>query len=150
MSTPAAVRGTFSDFRLIKGRKVAQLVVELPIEEADEALRVLGGLPQPASERWLALAPLNITSIKPKEKRHFEDLKVAMQAGIRCGEPAFWRFLSEISKTYSPVDSEEQAANSVRDYCHVSSRSALNLDPKAAALWRQLEDQYQVWLRVPA
>jgi hypothetical protein len=30
---PAAVKATFSDFRLIKGRKQAQLVLEIPIEE---------------------------------------------------------------------------------------------------------------------
>jgi hypothetical protein len=141
-----AIRGCFSDFRLIRGRKVCQLVVELPIEEADEALRVLGGLPQPASERWLALAPLNITSIKPKEKQRFEDLKSAMQAGIRCGEPAFWRFLDELG---GDVASEEAAAIWVRAYCGVSSRSALNLDPKAAAKWQELDARYMLWLREP-
>jgi hypothetical protein len=95
MSDPAAIRGTFADFRLIKGRKVAQMVVEIPIEEADAALATLGGLPQPAAERWVALAALNVTSIKPQEKRRFEDLKSAMQAGIRCADPPFWKFLTE-------------------------------------------------------
>jgi hypothetical protein len=149
MTAPAAIRGTFADFRLIKGRKVAQLVCEIPIEEADEALRVLGGLPQPASERWLALAPLNITSIKPKEKQRFEDLKAAMQAGIRCGEPAFWRFIGENFTFRKAPTSEEDAAQFVRAYCCVSSRSALNLDPKAAAKWQELDARYSVWLRAP-
>jgi hypothetical protein len=44
---PAATQGTFSDFRLIKGRKVCQIVIEVPIEQADQALAALGGLPQP-------------------------------------------------------------------------------------------------------
>jgi hypothetical protein len=49
---PAAVKATFSDFRLIKGRKQAQLVLEIPIEEADRALAALGGIPQPQSDHW--------------------------------------------------------------------------------------------------
>lgn len=145
MSAPAAIRGTFSDFRLIKGRKCAQIICEIPIEEADAALSVLGGIPQPASERWIALAPLNITSIKPaQEKRRYENLKSAMQAGIRCGEPAFWKFLTELGRL---AQNEEQAANIVRDHCGVSSRSALNLDPKAAAKWQELDARYSNWLR---
>jgi hypothetical protein len=147
MSGPAAIRGTFADFRLIKSRKVAQLVVELPIEEADAALATLGGLPQPAAERWVALAALNVTSIKPQEKRRFEELKSAMQAGIRCGEPAFWRFLNE--EFGREIFDEQEAANFVRQRCGVSSRSALNLDPKAAAKWQELDARYMLWLREP-
>jgi hypothetical protein len=148
LSSPAAIRGTFSDFRLIKGRKCAQIICEIPIEEADAALSVLGGIPQPASERWIALAPLNIASIKPtQEKRRFEELKSAMQAGIRCNEPAFWRYLTE-QLDYYAID-EETAAQSVRDYCCVQSRSALNLDPQAAAKWQELDARYSVWLKAP-
>jgi hypothetical protein len=127
MDSPAAIRGTFSDFRLIKGRKCAQIICEIPIEEADAALSVLGGIPQPASERWIALAPLNITSIKPaQEKRRFENLsplcKRASDAMSLC---YFWR------------------------YCGVPSRSNLNLDPKAAAKWQELDARYMLWLREP-
>jgi hypothetical protein len=143
---PAAIRGCFADFRLIKGRKVAQLVIELPIEEADAALATLGGLPQPAAERWVAIAALNVTSIKPQEKRRFEELKSAMQAGIRCGEPVFWRFLGE---QFGVDRGEEAAASFVRAFCDVGSRSALNLDPKAAAKWQELDARYLLWLREP-
>jgi hypothetical protein len=145
----AAIRGTFSDFRLIKGRKCAQVIVEIPIEEADAALSVLGGIPQPASERWIALAPLNVTSIKPqKERRRYEDLKSAMQAGIRCTEPAFWRFINECHPAWN-TRCEEHAADFVRDFCRVGSRSSLNLDPRAAAKWQELDAAYMLWLREP-
>jgi hypothetical protein len=147
MSDPAAIRGCFADFRLIKSRKVAQLVIELPIEEADAALATLGGLPQPAAERWVALAALNVTSIKPQEKRRFEDLKSAMQAGIRCGEPAFRKFLNEQFRY--DASSENDAAEAVREICGVASRSALNLDPVAAAKWQGLDARYVLWLREP-
>lgn len=53
-----AISATFSDFRIVKGRKVAQLIFETPLEAADEALRMLGGLPRPDAERWVGIAPL--------------------------------------------------------------------------------------------
>lgn len=146
MSAPAAIRGTFSDFRLVKSRSVAQLVVEIKIEEADAALATLGGLPQPASERWVALAALNVTSIKPKERQRWADLKAAAQAGTRCGEPAFQKFLQSINYE---VRNSDEAAEAVRHYCNVDSRRQLNLDPVAADAWRELERAFQVWMKAP-
>ena len=52
-----AIRATYSDVKLVKTRKVFQLIFEVPIEDADNALRVLGGLPRPAAERWVGIAP---------------------------------------------------------------------------------------------
>lgn len=49
---------SFSDFKLIKGRKVCQLVCEVPLEQADAALAALGGLPNPHAERWVGIVPL--------------------------------------------------------------------------------------------
>jgi len=148
---PAAIRGTFADFRLIKGRKVAQMVIELPIEEADAALATLGGLPQPASERWVAIARLNGSAEeKSPEQRRWEDLKLSMQAGIRCAEVAFWRFLSWEFPDWGPVSSEDEAAMVVRVFCKIDSRKQLNLDASAAEKWRDLEASYQAWLRAPA
>lgn len=147
MSAPAAIKGTFADFRLIKGRKVAQLVIELPIEEADAALATLGGLPQPAAERWVAIAALNVTSIKPQEKRRYDDLRAAMQAAIRCSDPSFWRFLDE--EIAPGVKNDSEAAIVVRAHCGVDSRSALNDNPIAATRWRQLDGRYRAWMRAP-
>jgi hypothetical protein len=93
---PAAIKATFSDFKLIRTRKLCQLVLEIPIEEADNALAALGGIPQPQSDHWVAVARLNGVAKpepEPKEKRRWEDLKLSMQASIRCGEPAFQKFV---------------------------------------------------------
>ncbi len=38
MSKPAAIDGRFADFKLIKTRSVCQLVVEVDITRADDAL----------------------------------------------------------------------------------------------------------------
>jgi hypothetical protein len=142
-----AIQATFADFRLIKGRKQAQLVLEIPIEEADKALAVLGGIPQPQSDCWVAVARLNGVAKpqpEPKEKQKWEDLKLSMQAGIRCEEPAFWRYCNDCGYN---VTNGETAANAVRELCDVDSRSGLNNNPEAAELWRDLDRSYQAWLK---
>lgn len=148
---PAAIQATFSDFRLVKGRKVAQLVLEIPLEQADAALSTLGGIPQPQSERWVALARLNghVSDSKPdKEKQRWEDLKLSMQAGIRCEEPTFWKFLESDMRGSGQIRNAEDAAAFVRRFCRVDSRSGLNADPSAALDWKGIEAQYQAWLKM--
>lgn len=145
---PAAIQATFADFRLIKGRKQAQLVLEIPIEEADNALAVLGGIPQPQSDCWVAVARLNGVAKptpEPKEKQKWEDLKLSMQAGIRCEEPGFWKYLQR--EHFCKVGNADDAAADVRYICGVDSRSGLNDNPEAAKRWRDLERSYQTWLK---
>jgi hypothetical protein len=147
---PAAIKATFSDFRLIKGRKQAQLILEIPIEQADNALDVLGGIPQPQSDCWVAVARLNGVATmepKPKEKRKWEDLNLAMQAGVRCNEVAFRKFLTERETSAFEARSVHDAEMMVRERCEVDSRKELNLDPEAAERWRQLDRSYQAWLK---
>ena len=59
-----AVLGTFADCKILKTRSVLQIIVEIPIEQADEALKALGGIPQPSEERWCGIA------LAPKERGH--------------------------------------------------------------------------------
>lgn len=58
MDNLAAIEAAYSDFKLIKGRKVVQLIFEVPLEKANEAFHVLGGMPNPTSEVWVAVARL--------------------------------------------------------------------------------------------
>jgi hypothetical protein len=148
---PAAIQASFADFRLIRSRKACQLIFEVPIEGANAALAALGGIPQPHAESWVGIARLNgVTKPEPepKGKQKWEDLKLSMQAGMRCEEPAFWKFLTESYPTYWQVNGEEQAADLVRLLCKVDSRRELNLDPEATAKWRDLDRSYQAWLKV--
>jgi hypothetical protein len=135
MSELAATQGTFADFRLIKGRKVCQIVIEVPIEQADQALAALGGLPQPATEAWVALARLEtkqrVVPLKP------ENTKLSLEAVMRCREALFQRYLG--------ASNEDEAAEAVRSFCGVSSRAGLNTDPEAASAWRTLDAQFLAW-----
>ena len=78
-------------------------------------------------------------------RRKFAELPPTAQAGIRCGEAAFWEFI----KRYLGFDERDLAidpAPYVRLICNVASRAEMNTNAEAAARWRDLEARYQVWL----
>lgn len=53
------IQATYSDLKVVKTRRVAQLIFEIPLEQFNEAMAVLGGAPLPDSEVWVAIARLN-------------------------------------------------------------------------------------------
>jgi hypothetical protein len=146
MNKPAAFRASFSDLKLVKTRQIAQLIFEIPLAEFDAAYDVLGGLPNPASEQWFAIAPLDLTKkhIDAKPQREWRDIQPSQQAGIRSSEPCFIAFLKEMH----PDDWHESqdAAACVRLICGVASRSELVTNQKARVIWHQLDSEYQAWL----
>jgi hypothetical protein len=139
---PAAIQGTFADFKLVKTRRTVQIVIEVPIEQADQALAALGGLPQPAEEKWVAIARLET---KAKVQPLKAETKLSLEAVMRCKDPQFWAFIKD--QWYRDIDNEEEAARWVRQFCQIDSRSSLNSDPVAASLWRDLEGRFLVWKR---
>lgn len=72
---------------------------------------------------------------EPKERRQWNELPPASQAGIRCAELGFRRFLG--------VETEDAAANEVRRRCEVQSRSELSTNERASAAWEMLDSEYQ-------
>jgi hypothetical protein len=169
MSAPAALPATFCGFRSVGSRKVVALTFEVPVEYSERALKMLGH-PDAVNPKWFAIALLDEKAaaqvqgavapalpkstpplVNTREKRNWNELPPATQAGIRCGEPAFHKFLyeanpplwEEVSKTYEPADA---AAAVVRRICGVSSRSQLSAGEGLAA-WQKLNDRYEVWMR---
>jgi len=94
MTDPAAITGTFADFKTIKTRSTAQLIIEIPIEDADRALLALGGVPQPGKEQNVAVARLQAPEEPVKERKDWNTLGRAAQAGILCSDERFWKYLS--------------------------------------------------------
>lgn len=166
----SAIAGTFADFKLIKTRSCAQIVIEVPIEQADAALKALGGLPRPAKERWVGIAPLEAApSVQDEEeglpphirrmfgddyvatseppRRQFHDLSATAQAGIKCADADFQRWLTETKvmprgQEGQPFDAQS-AADWVRRYCGIKSRSELDSNPRAAQAWKRLLGTYE-------
>jgi hypothetical protein len=156
MSQPAVFQGTFSDFRIVKGRKVVQIMVEVPSEQANAALAALGGLPDPANPAWVAVARLDAKQAEqPKqlaapERKKWEDMPPAQKAAIRCAEPEFWRFLGETickPRDWNAPTNSEEAAQVVRHLCQVDSRARLNVNAPAREAWLHLDSEYWAWQR---
>lgn len=141
-----AVLATFVDARSVKSRSVMQLVLELPIEQADAALKALGGWPRPAESRWVgvALAPKEREQAAKKERRDWPAVSPTEQAGIRCNEPTFWAYLNTLSFVVGL--NNEDAAEVVREICGVKSRKELNTVAAAGRRWTALEGSYQQYL----
>jgi hypothetical protein len=147
-----AFRATYSDFKLVKTRKVIQIVLEVPVEQANTVLDVLGGMPDPSCETWVGVAPLSPDAAKPQPaaqprpagaKRDWRDLSPQQQAGIRCEEPAFTTFLKE--ERSDDWHEAQDAAECVRLICGISSRAELETNHKARVVWFQLDNQFQAW-----
>src|SRR6266581_3120392 len=109
---PSAFKACYSDWKLIKTRGVVQVVMEVPLAEADAAYKVLGGMPDVSREQWFGVAALKLAQTekeampnpersKPIDarpqpnsapagaKRDWKELQPQQQAGIRCAEPPF-------------------------------------------------------------
>ena len=146
----SAIRATYSDVKLVKTRKVFQLIFEVPIEEADNALRVLGGMPRPDAEIWVGIAPITeeaATRAPDKPRKRMADLSRAQQAGILCNEPRFQQFAERVHYCVIPEAEEPAiiAAEFVRDFCEVTSRAELNSDKAAGLRWDNLRSEYDAW-----
>lgn len=164
---PAAFAAAFSDWKLIRTRSCVQLVFEVPLSSADAAYAALGGMPDPATERWFAIArlrkeaptqgtqeataqPRPVTDKPPVgAKRQFSDLPPAQQAGIVRAEPAFAKYLAEKVPAYWR-ECGDDAAECVRMYCGVASCSELGRNVQATAHWNELLLGYRLWMREPA
>lgn len=144
----AAISATFSDFRLVKGRKVAQLVFEVPLESADAALETLGGLPRPDREAHCGIARLAKKPETPSrpERTTGPIPTLAQRVAIKCQDADFRRFLLVTRGPSNAAEiSTSAAAEYVREQCGVSSRSEIVPGSEAARKWEALEAEYIAW-----
>lgn len=155
------ILATFSDLRIVKGRKVAQLVFEVALEQTDAALAILGGVPMPDRERWVGIAPVDESKITAgsasqpagslpppgdaeeaspaaKPKQRWDDMRRSQRAGIMCADPRFWEMMGS--------KNEEEAARTLRFECSVDSRAELddsaNTPPSALQAFDYIETEY--------
>ena len=91
--------------------------------------------------------PAKPEKVKPeKAPREWQALSPTTQAGIRCEELSFVKFLSE---NY-PTDWHESMhfpEECVRLICGVTSRKELETNHAAKVLWHQLDLHYQAWMK---
>lgn len=176
MTAPAAFQACFSDWKLIKGRKVVQVVLEIPIELADQAYNALGGMPDPGKSVWCAVARLDpraeaeptlalSTKSSPRQdsaahgpnsgfnsrdggRRPFASLPFPQQAALLCADPVFRAFLNE--EFNYRCDDEDSAAEALREKCKVASRKDLTTDTFGQRVFIELREQFAAWKLVAA
>lgn len=59
MDTFEPVKVDFANIRIVQTRNVLQLILEVPLEYADNIIGHLGGIPLPASPKRCALVRIN-------------------------------------------------------------------------------------------
>lgn len=169
--TAAAIAGSFADAKIVKTRSTLQLIIELPIEQADAALKALGGVPQPGREKPVAVALLDTDAITsgplaappaapthppeeihqaPAKQRQVGAATVAERAmrrcGILCGDREFQSWLRDKKLSQWPYDRErsleEWTVWAVRSLLGVSSRREMATSIRAREVWLMLEDEF--------
>lgn len=137
--TNALMQGTYSDFKVIKGRKVVQVVIEFPIEQA-EVVTSTFGIPQPHMEKWVAVALLKEEAVVRNENA----TKAIQEAGILGKDPRFGAWLRD-ERHMSEVDPEDHntIAEALRAILGIRSRSELSTDTEAMKVWHSLKSSYE-------
>lgn len=160
MSAPAAISGDFATYKHVQGRKMLQLVIEVPAEMASAVFAALG---TPGSGEAIPVALARLTAAASAEnegprtnRRMFSDIPLAQQAALRCQEAAFQMFLIETDRMPDgPVgaDGVDRAAYSVRLLCGVQSRADIGKGQTDRSAndsgfkWRALDAEYYAWQR---
>ena len=140
--TAAAIQASYSDFKLIKSRSQAQIVLEIPIENAEAFLKAFG-VPQPGHEKPVAIALLNLPTDKPEQPKavpaggkRWHEMSRAQQAGVLCSDPGFQK--------WAGVSTTAEAAEYVREHCDVVSRADLDRIEWAGSRWDSIVTTYRL------
>lgn len=150
MGDAAAISGDFATYKHIQGRKVLQLVIEVPAEMASAVFAALGtpgsGEGIPVAVARLQTAPEPIAKPEPpKERRPFSELPYSQQAAMRSNDPGMWAFFR--GKGFTGCVNADDAAHAIRMACAVDSRSEIIKGTPAGDKWEALEAEYYVWQR---
>jgi hypothetical protein len=140
--TAKAIQGTYADFKIIKSRNVAQFIVEVPLEYANEAV-ALFGLPDPTTEKWVAVAALRETAIIQDQSVN----KAIQMAGMLCKDKRFGEYLrDEMGMESVNPESENSIADALRALLGIKSRTEMHSDQLAVEAFFRIKGEYDEWV----
>lgn len=148
---PPAVLGWLK--RLSKSGNTFTASIAFNGEDADFLQEWFGGYPKEGETRCFAIARVDermaAAFIHNREMKTLaKPRSPASEAGHLCSTPAFWRYLRE-ETIAGAVNSEQEAAEFIRKYCNVHSRSDIAHKPEALELWKEIRGGYYRWLNDP-
>ncbi len=144
MSEPRVIQADYTSWRPVAGRKVLQIILEVPIEQTADVMDKLG-VPMPGESKWCAVALLDL---KPKAegqesaangstKKSWGEYKPSQQAAILCADPAFmWYFIG-------PIGGEDDCIEAIRTHFKIKSRKELD-QPENHARWDEFVALYNL------
>ena len=140
--TNKVAQGTYSDFKIIKSRSVAQVIIEIPIEQGNAFVEMFG-LPQPSEEVWFGIAELNRTAIETQG----EATKAVQQAGMLCKSKAFGEWLRDV-RGMAEVDPEndESIADALRAILGIRSRTEFHNSPELVTAFNRLKGEFDSYV----
>lgn len=102
----------------------------------------------PAAKEKVATPQLEELDKRPagakREKMDWRELTAPTQAAIRSDDPVFHAFLRE-EFNRPDITSNERAAEFIRCFGGMKSRSELSTDHRKRVLWHQLDSQFLAW-----
>lgn len=131
-----AIQGTYADFKIVKSRSVAQFIIEIPIEKANDAVAAFG-LPDTHLEKWVAIALLNQAVVKKNE----DAAKAIQQAGMLCKSKPFGKFLKDKGLAVNE-DDPQSIADGLRSVLGIRSRTDFHNDSEALDAFYRLKGEF--------
>ena len=135
----------FWDIHTVKTRASFQLVFEIPIEQADAAMAILGGMPLPGQERWVGIAPLgngedrlatgSRQAAEPSAVSSPEGDRARVRAVMLCKDERFIRWIGYASE----IDARDWLCRCLL----VPSRSYIATDANVLKQFLAIERKYR-------
>ena len=166
MSEESAILAQFSDWRTVKGRKVLQLIFEVPLEEQAKVLTHLGA-PMPLADLWCGIARVarkgkaGETGAAPvvsgssmaasdetppagnsKPKRRWQDMPPSQRAALLTKDGRFWAYL----ESQGFLGTELAADGFIKSHCGIQSKGELKPGNNVENLrFEDLEGNFKAW-----
>lgn len=106
MSEPCVIRADYANWRPVSGRKILQLILEVPIEQTQDVMLKLG-VPVPGESKWVAVALLQPVAEGQAEqseaappKKQWSEYTRSQQAAILIQDPEFCSYF----KAANPIN----------------------------------------------
>ena len=139
--TNRVIQGTYADFKIVKTRNVAQLIIEVPLEEAQSAIQMFG-VPTPQKEQWVAVAALHEVSVESNSE---DGRKAIVSSQMLCRSDKFGNFLREQMGMGEVQDTDESRAQGLRAILGITSRSELGKDQASLQAFYRIKGEYDQW-----
>ena len=101
--TNRITKWVYSYFRIVKSRNVAEVCIEIPLEQGEEFVQMFG-MPNPEGSKWLAIAALNA----PKVADYEDGMRAIQKSALVCKEKNFALFLKE-KKGLQEINIEDES-----------------------------------------